>query len=126
MDGYNEYASSIVVESLDEYGKGQLDRISNSFNENYMPVCSLCIKPLSNMHTYDLNKLIDELLLKGRTWAQIKSRSFSPKNSMTGKYVKCLCSSSLDDACLHGGFSIEEAYIEDDLQQTEIALSSIC
>lgn len=123
MDGCDEFASSIVVESLDEYGKGWIDRISN-INGNYMIVCSTCIKPLSSLHIDDLSALVDELLLKGCTWAQIKSRSFSPKNSMTGKYIRCLCSSSLDDACSQCGFSVEETCIEDDLQ-AEVALGNI-
>jgi hypothetical protein len=124
MDGCNEFASSIVVESLDEYGKGQLDRISNGLNGDYILICSKHIKPLSSLYIDDLSTLVDAFLLKGRTWAQIKSRSFLLKNPMTGKYVRCLCSSSLDDACSQCGFSIEEACIEDDLQ-AEVALGNI-
>lgn len=107
MDGQNEFASKIVVETLCEDGCRSQSIDSGISHKDHLDLHRENLK-LSELSRVDLDRFLEMLLLEERAWVQTKSRMFRCIDLNTGEWTKRICCKSLEDACEQVGCCLEE------------------
>lgn len=115
MDDLNEYASRTVIENLDKHGHSSLHDIGTTWRS---PQDCIALQrenlALVDLSGNALDEFLDLLLFEGKTWVQVKSRLFAPKDK-SGRWNRWICSRSLEDACSQVGCCLEEILVENDI-----------